>query len=257
MPSRADRLHRWLFPPEVELPEPARRVLRTVYPTLDLRSLRFHLGIPHIFNLFAIQGITLPGKISPRRARIYINPSFWEPGSLDGLGLLLHEAFHALQLQEAGPGIGLMRPFLVLYLACAAANRFRYGGHPLEDDAYLLAGDRESRFESLFRKAKVTPEACECLATPASGLRFWRRLVESAPGGGRLPRVLLVPWVALWLLLWTAIVGVLALAKGLVEGVGALLVLLPTSARRPRPWRFCRSGGRRPRPPGGGRRRAR
>lgn len=235
MASRADRLRRWLFPPEVELPEPARRVLQTVYPTLDLRALRFHLGIPHVFNLFAIQGITLPGRISPRRARIYINPPYWEPGSLDGLGLLLHEAFHALQLQEGGPGIGLMRPFLILYLACSAGNGFRYAGHPLEDDAYLVAGDCGSRFESLFRKAEVTPEGCDCLATPTSGLRFWKRLAESAPGGKRLPQFLLVPWAALWLLLWTAIVAVLALAKGLVEGMGALLVLPTSAARPPRP----------------------
>lgn len=224
MASRAERLERWLFPPEVELPEPARRVLKSVYPTLDLNGLRFHLGIPHFFNLFAIQGITLPGRVSPRRARIYIEPRFWDPGSVDGLGLLLHEAYHALQLQEAGPGIGLLRPFLVLYLACAAGNRFRYAGHPMEDDAYRVAGDRESLFESRFHGKEVSHEECECLATPGSGLRFWERLAASAPG--RLPRFLQLPWAAIWLALWTAAVAVLALAKGLVEGAGAVLVLL-------------------------------
>ena len=226
MSSRAERLQRWLFPPEVELPEPARRVLRSVYPTLDLRGLRFHLGIPHFFKLFAIQGITLPGKVFPRHTRIYIEPRFWDPGSVDGLGLLLHEAYHALQLQEAGPGIGLLRPFLVLYLACAAGNRFRYAGHPMEDDAYRLAGDRESLFESLFHGKEISAEGCECLATPASGLHFWGLLGASAPGAKGLPWLLRVPWAALWLLLWTAAVAVLALAKGLVEGVGAVLVLL-------------------------------
>jgi hypothetical protein len=224
MPSRAERLQRWLFPPEVELPEPARRVLQSVYPTLDLRGLRFHLGIPHIFNLFAIQGITLPGKVFPRRTRIYIEPRYWQPGSVDGLGLLLHEAYHALQLQEAGPGIGLLRPFLVLYLACAAGNRFRYAGHPMEDDAYRVAGDRESLFEAMFHGKEISHEGCECLATPESGLRFWVRLAESAPG--RLPRFLRIPWAGIWLLFWTAAVAVLALAKGLVEGTGAVLVLL-------------------------------
>lgn len=224
MPSRAERLQRWFFPPEVELPEPARRVLQSVYPTLDLRGVRFHLGIPHLFNAFAIQGITLPGRVSPRRARIYIAHRFWQPDTVEGLGLLLHEAYHALQLQEAGPGIGLLRPFLVLYLACAAGNRFRYAGHPMEDDAYRLAGDRESLFESLFHGKEVSHEGCECLATPGSGLRFWKRLAESAPG--RLPGILRVPWAALWFLFWTAATAVLALAKGLVEGVGAALVLL-------------------------------
>jgi hypothetical protein len=233
MSSRAERLQRWLFPPEVELPEPARRVLQSVYPTLDLRGLRFHLGIPHVFNLFAIQGITLPGKVFPRRTRIYIEPRYWQPGSVEGLGLLLHEAYHALQLQEAGPGIGLLRPFLVLYLACAAGNRFRYAGHPMEDDAYRLAGDRESLFESLFHGKEVSHEGCECLATPGSGLRFWERLAESAPGGRRLPSLLRVPWAALWLLVWTTAVAVLALVKGLVESVGAVLVLLLRPFSRP------------------------
>jgi hypothetical protein len=224
MPSRAERLQRWLFPPEVELPEPARRVLQSVYPTLDLGSLRFHLGIPHVFNLIAIQGITLPGRVSPRRVRIYVEPRFWNPGSVDGMGLLLHEAYHALQLQESGPGIGLLRPFLVLYLACAAGNRFRYAGHPMEDDAYRVAGDRASLFESRFERQEITAEDCGCLATPASGLQFWQRLAASAPG--RLPRFLRIPWAGIWLLLWTAIVAVLALGKGLVEGVGAVLVML-------------------------------
>lgn len=227
MPSRAERLQRWLFPPEVELPEPARRVLETVYPTLDLRRLRFHLGIPHVFNLFAIQGITLPGKVFPRRTRIYIEPRFWQPGTVDGLGLLLHEAYHALQLQEAGPGIGLFRPFLVLYLACAAGNRFRYVGHPMEDDAYRL----EDLFASLFHGREIAADECGCLATPASGLRFWKRLAESAPG--RLSGLLRVPWAGVWLVLWTAVVAVLALAKGVVEGVGAVLVLLLRPFRSP------------------------
>jgi hypothetical protein len=239
--SRAGRLRRWFFPPEVELPERARRVLRTVYPTLDLDALRFHLGIPHIFHIFAIQGITLPGKLRPRRARIYIEPNYWDSDSVDGLGLLLHEAYHALQIQEAGPGLGLLRPFMILYLACAAGNRFRYAGHPMEDDAYRLAGDSGSLFESTFRSGlgDIVPEACECMATPSAGLQFWRRLAESAPGwrrAGRSLRIVLAPWVALWLLVWTSAVAILAVLKAFVEILGALAVggLSLGSARPPR-----------------------
>ena len=240
--SRAGRLRRWFFPPEVELPERARRVLRTVYPTLDPETLRFHLGIPHVFNLFAVQAITLPGKLRPRRIRIHVEPKYWDPGSVDGLGLLLHEAYHALQIQEAGPGLGLLRPFLILYLACAAGNGFRYAGHPMEDDAYRLAGDPESWFESTFRNrsADIVPEACECMATTSAGLGFWRRLAESAPGwrrAGRTLRILLMPWVALWLLVWTSAAAILAALKGLVEMLGALAVagLSLGSARSYRP----------------------
>ncbi|HSN87967.1 MAG TPA: hypothetical protein VL025_14505 [Thermoanaerobaculia bacterium] len=241
---RSERLRRWFFPPEVELPEAARRVVGAVYPTLDLGAVRFHLGIPHVFKILAIQGITLPGRVSPRRTRIYIEPRYWQPASVDGLGLILHEAFHALQLQEAGPGLGLLRPFVILYLAIAAGNRFRYAGHPLEDDAYCLAGDWESRFESSFQGLEVTEEGCACLATSASGLRFWTRLADSVPGwrrvaAGRLPRAartallgLLSPWVAGWLLLWTAVIAFLGLLKGLVEGIGAVAVAVLRMANR-------------------------
>lgn len=241
---RSERLRRWFFPPEVELPEAARRIVRAVYPTLDLERVRFHVGIPHVFNVLDIQGITLPGKVSPRRTRIYIEPRFWRPESVDGMGLILHEVYHALQIQEAGPGLGLLRPFVILYLAIAAGNRFRYAGHPLEDDAYCLAGDWGSRFESAFKRGNFTEEGCACLATSASGLRFWTRLAESAPGwrrvaAGRLPGAirttllgLLSPWVAGWLLLWTAVIAFLGLLKGLVEALGALAVGLLRVAKR-------------------------
>ncbi len=241
---RSERLRRRFFPPEVELPEAARRIVRAVYPTLDLGAVRFHLGIPHVFRILAIQGITLPGRISPRRTRIYIKRRYWRPHTVDGMGLILHEAFHALQLQEAGPGLGLLRPFVVLYLAIAAGNRFRYAGHPLEDDAYCLAGDWESRFELAFQGLEITEEECACLATAASGLRFWSRLAQSVPGwrrvaAGRLPRVLraallglLFPWVAGWLLLWTSVIAFLGLLKAIVEGVGAVAVAALRIANR-------------------------
>lgn len=234
--SLAGRLRRWFFPPEIELPEHVRRLIRTVYPTLDLDSLRFHLGIPHVFNIFAIQAITMPGKLHPRRARIYVEPEFWDPVSLDGLGLFLHEAYHALQIQEAGFGLGLLRPFMVLYLACAAGNRFLYAGHPLEDDAYRVAGDAGSLFESTFRHGKdIVPEACDCMVTPSSGLAFWRRIAESAPGwkrSGPILRAILFPWVALWFLFWISSVAILAALKGLVELLGALAVGILSLLRR-------------------------
>jgi hypothetical protein len=224
--SWAERLRRWFFPPEIELPEHVRQLVRTVYPTLDLDSVRFHLGIPHVFNIFAIQAITMPGKLHPRRVRIYVEPEFWDPVSLDGLGLFLHEAYHALQIQEAGFGLGLLRPFMILYLACAAGNGFLYAGHPMEDDAYRVAGDAGSLFESTFRSRKeIVPDACECMATPTTGLSFWRLLAESTPGWRRSGASLfLLPWVALWFLFWGSATAILAILKGLVEILGALAV---------------------------------
>jgi hypothetical protein len=222
----ARRLWRWFFPERIDLPEEARAVLAAVYPALDLGAVSFHRGVPHLLRLAGSQAMALPAALTPRRTRVYVEPGFWDPRSVDGLGLLAHEAFHALQIQDSGWGIGPVRPFLILYLACAAANGFRYRGHPMEEDAYQLAGRRRSPFEALLVIRPAEPEACCALATQASGLRFWEKLAVSAPGAARLPgatRTFLVPPLAgLWLLLWTGAAAGLWLARLLVESAGAV-----------------------------------
>lgn len=218
----AGRLWRWLFPPEVELPDSARRALAELYPTLDLERVSFHLGLPHFLRNLAMkgaaEGITLPGVFSWRRCRIYIRRSSWHPETPRGLGLIAHEAFHALQMQEGGPGPGLLRPFIPLYLACAAGNGFRYTGHPMEDDAYCVAGRSGSPCDAaLTAGASLAP-----LAVRSSGLCFWRKLAASTPGGA-----LLAP---LWLLAWTAAAAVLWIAWLVVVAAGAPVAVLLRAA---------------------------
>jgi len=152
--------------------------------------------------------MVLPASLSTHRCRIYIRPDCWQPETDDGFSLLAHEAFHALQMQETGRGPGMVRPFLILYLACAAGNRFCYFSHPMEVDAYAVAGRRRSRFECCVAAGSEPPPVT------ASGVRFWRRLAAGTPGGA-----LLAP---LWLLAWTAVVAVLTVAFFAVEGVGAI-----------------------------------
>jgi hypothetical protein len=212
------RLWRRLFPPEIELPSGARRVLAGVLPALDLGRVSFHHGMPLLMGGDNASAITLPSPLS-RRTRIYVDPRHWAPESAEGLGTLIHEAYHALQAQESGRGLGPFHPFLVLYFAASAANGFRYRGHPMEEAAYRLAGRRHSLFESTFPDWQgdfaILEEPCRGLAAPESGLRFWRDLARSAPLGGRLP-------VALWLLLWSGAVAVVWLGWLLVVGVGAV-----------------------------------
>jgi len=151
--------------------------------------------------------MVLPAPLSTVRCRIYVRPDCWQPETDDGFSLLAHEAFHALQMQEAGPGLGMVRPFLILYLACAGGNGFRYSRHPMEVDAYAVAGRRRSLFERTVAAGGEPPPVT------ASGVFFWRKLVASTPGSA-----LLSP---LWLLAWTAAAAVLAAARLAVEGVGA------------------------------------
>lgn len=206
--NRARSLWRWLVPEEVELPEETRRALAALYPKLDLRRVSFHRGLPHFLHRTA-NGMALPGVLSARHCRIYIQPEYWRPDTVNGLGLLAHEAFHALQMQESGPGLGLVRPFIVLYLACAARNGFLYKGHPLEVDAYRVAGRRNSLFE-----CACTARQPDSVVVPESGVAFWRRLAESAPGG-----VILAPF---WLITWTVSTAILWLAWLLTVSLGSL-----------------------------------
>jgi len=232
--DQARRLWRWLFPPRVELPEEVTRLLRAMYPALDLGAVRFHQGLPHLTRLLGGEAITIPAPFARRCTCIYVDSDHYDPGSVEGIGTLLHEAYHALQAQEAGWGLGPFRPFLTLYFAAGAANRFRYRGHPMEEDAYRLAGRRHSCFESAVpdRPDDLTlfEEPCRGLAVSASGLRFWRDLARSVPFLRRLaeepiPRavaflVLPLP-VAAWLLVWSVAVAVVWLGWLLVAGVGA------------------------------------
>ena len=231
--ARARRLWRWFFPEEVALPDEAVRVLKALFPRLDLNAVSFHQGMPHFIRLVGSQAITLPDLLAPRRTRIYFDPLYLDPGSVEGLGTVVHEAYHALQVQDSRWGIGPLRPFIVLYFACGAANGFRYRGHPMEDDAYALAGRRWSPFESA-ACFEPSDRVAERLAVAASGLRFWGKLARSTPGVGRFLRPetrrlwlvvpLAFPLVTLWLLLWSGAAAVAWLARLLVEMAGAVAV---------------------------------
>ncbi|HEX6903129.1 MAG TPA: hypothetical protein VF789_25655 [Thermoanaerobaculia bacterium] len=236
MRVRGLRLWRWFFPERVELPEEVKRVIRAVLPTLDLDRVIFHHGVPHLIRLVGSQAITIPDLWLPRRTRVYIDPRHWDTETVEGIGTLVHEAYHALQIQESGWGFGPFRPFLALYFACGASNRFQYKGHPMEEDAYEVAGRRRSRFESTFAAALPAPEAlereCECLAAPSSGVRFWRKLAASTPlvrrfatPEARVWAVALLgsPPIALWLLVWMGAASLVWVARVLVETGGALV----------------------------------
>jgi len=126
-----------------------RQTIQTFLPNLDLDRVSFHRAMPHLFSWLPHGGITLPHLWRSRRTRIYVARRYWRPASRGGLGLILHEALHAQQVQDCllGWGWGPLRPFVILYLAAWAGNGFRYVGHPMEVDAYRFAGSAGSRFE--------------------------------------------------------------------------------------------------------------
>jgi hypothetical protein len=195
------------------------RLLRAVFPTLDLEAVSFHRGIPHLIRTFGCGAITIPALFARRRTCIYLRPKVWDPESVEGLGTLVHEAFHAFQAQEAGWGAGPFRPFILLYFAAGAANGFRYRGHPMEEEAYRLAGRPDSRFEAAFSGMEwPDPAGVERvgLAVRVAGPRFWPAFVRGVPPA-------LVP---IWFLAWTAAVALVWMGRLLVEIIGAFVVAL-------------------------------
>jgi len=234
--ASARRLRRWLFPPRIEPPDEVKRLLQAVFPTLDFAAVSFHRGAPHLVRLLKSEAIVIPGLLAPRRTCIYVESEAWEPGSVEGLGTLVHEAFHALQAQEVPRGFGPFRPFLLLYFAQGAANGFRYQGHPMENSAYDVAGLPGSRFETTFADMAGVDGAIDAAAieaaaieraglrTPSSGLRFGSALAGSLPFAP--PRALALPLVPVWFLLWAVAVALTWLGRLIVEGTGACFVAL-------------------------------
>jgi hypothetical protein len=223
--ERARRFWEWFFPPEIALLPATAGLLRTLYPSLRLERVRFHRGMPHVVRSLGSLAITLPDLLVPRRTRIYFVPGAWAPHSIAGAGTLAHEAFHALQIQESSWGAGPFRPFLWLYFACGAANGFRYHDHPLEVDAYRLAGRASSPFEATMLDEHLGglevdldyARAGACappLACDSAGVDFWRRIAATTPFvGGRFASVataswpwallafpLIAPWLAFWIM---------------------------------------------------------
>jgi hypothetical protein len=212
--SRGRRLWRWLFPPRVEPPVEAMAVLRAVYPALDLDAVAFHHGIPHLIRHLGSQAIVIPALLARRRTCVYLAPHAWDFRDADGLGTLLHEGYHALQVQDAGWGIAPFRPFVILYFARGAANGFRYRGHPMEEAAFVLAGESRSRFETASARGEVEPPG---LAVWTSGVRFWRDLAASVP---LAPAALARAALPFWLLAWALAAFLVWLARLAVEAVG-------------------------------------
>ncbi len=148
--------------PRAASPE-LKALLINLYPGLEIRSIDWYTGLPWFLSGFNwVSGITLPGTWTRSRVSIYLRN--WEPSDPVWVALAVHEAFHALQMQEASERFpwhwGTWHPFLAVYLA--SWTRHGYRRHPLEMPAY----NYEAAFSEAFEELE-NPEAWEypdCLA---------------------------------------------------------------------------------------------
>lgn len=157
----------WFFPTELYLPDCVQQLLELVYPDVDWGKVTFHDGWPHFLGIRDKEGLTLPHSFIPGRIRVYFKEGAWDPCSCGGLGLIVHEGFHVLQIQNVldGYGLGIANPTTVLYLACWANNGFSYDGHPAENAAYKVAGKPTSIFNSCCASLKGSLP-CDCRCDP-------------------------------------------------------------------------------------------
>jgi hypothetical protein len=192
----------WFFPRKIDPPDCLLDLLRFIYPTVDWSRVSFFDGWPHVLGFSPNAAITLPATYSLSRIHVHFKPGRWNPCTCPGVGLIVHEGFHVLQIQDAvgGWGPGFARPFIAQYLACWAANGFSYDGHPMEEAAYAVAGRNTSLFESCCTPGRLP---CDCAADPpspnpaglgqfqascghvvqqTSGINFWTDMAACTPG---------------------------------------------------------------------------
>jgi hypothetical protein len=193
---------RWFFPKQIIVPDCVIQLLEFVYPTINWDRVSFHDGWPHVLGFSPKRAITLPDTYWPHRIRIYFKPDQWNPCECSGLGIIVHEGFHVLQIQDilGGWGLGLARPFTLLYLACWAGKGFSYERHPMEADAYVVAGRSTSLYEGCCSSARLPCDSstnppslkaegleafaanCQSVVQTSRGLIFWKELADSTPG---------------------------------------------------------------------------
>ena len=117
----------------IPLPPDFIRRYQRFFPTVDLKKVRVHIGIPR--KLAKLAGIPHPAAVSYRN-RIYVDPNYADLRSAEGRRLILHELRHVAQWKAFGDE---------LYTSYQKAHSHGYWRNPYERDAY--------RYERLVLKA--------------------------------------------------------------------------------------------------------
>ncbi|MFN0203204.1 MAG: hypothetical protein ACKVTZ_16880 [Bacteroidia bacterium] len=125
-------------------------LISSLYPTIDWKKVTLYEGLPWFMPEGSAIAVVLPSAYSLSHTHIYFKE--WNPTSCRRIGILIHEAYHVLQLQslQKGTGMGMARGFLMLYFAHYFSNLLHfwkignltkarsqaYFQHPMEIPAY-------------------------------------------------------------------------------------------------------------------------
>ncbi len=184
----------WYSPGKIEKPRCVEQLLRFTYPTVRWDRVSYHQGFPHIFKFMPWTkdkgAVTLPSLFSYKAIDTYFNDGQWNPCSCDGLGLIIHEGFHALQMKGLlnGYGIGAISLNTIRYLSCSVTQWLRgndpYYDNAIEIEAYAFAGKSTSPFETCCAASKSLPCDCGCMP-PSVDQAGWQLYQQTCPGSVR------------------------------------------------------------------------
>lgn len=135
----------WFSPKKIILSHDVELFLQTMYPDVNWQNISFYEGLPWFILSSKATAIALPESYSFSKMNIYLTN--FDENSIEKLGILVHESFHALQYTAIGvSGLGFIRLFMVKYFSFWVANGYR--SNPMEIDAYK----HEEGFCSCFGK---------------------------------------------------------------------------------------------------------
>ena len=148
----------WLRPTEIKKPECVVKLLESIYPTVNWANVHFYNALPWFIPSSQATAITLPGTYDINQIHIYFDN--YNDCDCNGLSVIVHEGYHALQYTDAGAaGIGFIRLFMIQYFGCWLSNG--YNEHPMEIAAY----EHENLFKACCRTLK-DKRICDCKTEP-------------------------------------------------------------------------------------------
>jgi hypothetical protein len=230
----------------IQLPDCAKRVLETLFPTVDWTRVTFFSGLP--WYIVDTNAITLPDPYSLSRFRIYLGEriDFCDRKNAAGrlapnfaLNTLVHEALHVRQFTQIarGYGPGFARPCYLRYfhsylgklLPCLAGRYDKTRYKKRFDAAYATNPFEAAAFaqDGAFAAAHKTA-ICDCSAGAArlnaAALDEIANYRDPATGAGLVVRTLDPPWSWSWasVLTWP-----LLLVLSPVAAIALFLMHLP------------------------------
>lgn len=156
MSNIANKMNVFKRPQLISIEADLLSLLQIVFPKLDFNNIQFYQGLPWFIMESKANAVTLPHSLSLYKINIYFQ--HFDPFTVKGLALIVHELVHAQQYENFKlKGLGFIRPFTFYYFAL----HFKYGywNNPLEREAYEI----ERRFFHFYSQSRNRVEQKDLL----------------------------------------------------------------------------------------------